>query len=177
MGGRRRFGSNPTWRAVSDRSRNTWFRIVRSVRPYRPTWTAHGEASKPWTCRIRKAPRNRPRASKPNRRDSRRLRHAPNHAHRSYRRRRQVTRRNPPRIRPPPWSPTRSNTRRAIRVRGQYACRLGLQWFHPIRVRAVRHPIAAPSGMQATVGTPVTDPQPGDLMANAGMRAFTSATV
>ena len=34
--------------------------------------------------------------------------------------------------------------RRAIRVRGQYACRLGLQWFHPIRVRAVRHPIAAP---------------------------------
>lgn len=33
---------------------------------------------------------------------------------------------------------------RAIRVRGQYACRLGLQWFHPIRVRAVRHPIAAP---------------------------------
>ena len=25
-----------------------------------------------------------------------------------------------------------------------------------------------PSGMQATVGTPVTDPQPGDLMANAG---------
>lgn len=27
---------------------------------------------------------------------------------------------------------------------GQYACRLGLQWFHPIRVRAVRHPIAAP---------------------------------
>lgn len=27
---------------------------------------------------------------------------------------------------------------------GQYACRLGLQWFHPIRVRAVRYPIAAP---------------------------------
>lgn len=25
-----------------------------------------------------------------------------------------------------------------------------------------------PSGMQATIGTPVTDPQPGDLMANAG---------
>lgn len=26
---------------------------------------------------------------------------------------------------------------------GQYACWLGLQWFHPIRVRAVRYPIAA----------------------------------
>lgn len=27
---------------------------------------------------------------------------------------------------------------------GQYACRLGLQWFHSIRVRAVRYPLAAP---------------------------------
>ena len=33
--------------------------------------------------------------------------------------------------------------------------RFGIQLLHP-------------SGMQATVGTPVTDPQPGDLMANAG---------
>ena len=76
-------------------------------------------------------------------RDSRRPRHAPNHAHRSYR---ATTgdKEKPASDTPPPWSPTRSNTRRAIRVRGQYACRLGLQWFHPIRVRAVRHPIAAP---------------------------------
>ena len=59
-------------------------------------------------------------------------------------RRRQVTRRNPPRTTAAALVSYALQYQRAIRVRGQYACRLGLQWFHPIRVRAVRHPIAAP---------------------------------